>query len=185
MTYRLEAKYPGGHSATPGRETSIYLLADALTRLSKNAFPVKLTEATRAYFEKMAALESGQDAEDMRTIVRDPMDTSAASRLSTRSSYNAQLRTTCVATRLDAGQAVNAVPQAAHAIVNCRVIPGEPVAEVQQRLVEIIGNDKVTVTPIGSPILSPPSPLRPGRKMRTWHTHYPSRTRNLTIFSPP
>ena len=161
VTYRLEAKYPGGHSAVPGRETSIYLLADALGRLAKHAFPVKLTQATRAYFEKMATLESGQDAEDMRTIARDPMDTSAASRLSTRSSYNAQLRTTCVATRLDAGQAVNAVPQTAHAIVNCRVLPGEAVAEVQQRLVELIGSDKITVTAMGSPTLSPPSPLRP------------------------
>ncbi len=161
VTYRLEAKYPGGHSAVPGRESSIYFLADALARLSKHAFPVKLTQATRAYFEKMAMLESGQDAEDMRTIARDPMDTSAASRLSTRPSYNAQLRTTCVATKLDAGQAVNAVPQTAHAIVNCRVLPGEPVAEVQQRLVEIIGNDKITVAQMGSPTLSPPSPLRP------------------------
>ena len=160
-TYRLEAKYPGGHSAVPGRETSIYLLADALARISKYAFPVKLTQATRAYFEKMAALESGQDAEDMRTIARDPMDTSAASRLSTRPSYNAQLRTTCVATRLEAGQALNAVPQTALAIVNCRVLPGESVGEVQQRLAEIIGNDKVGVTPIGPPTLSPPSPLRP------------------------
>jgi acetylornithine deacetylase/succinyl-diaminopimelate desuccinylase-like protein len=160
VTYRLEAKYPGGHSAVPGRETSIYLLSDALTRISKHAFPVRLTQATRAYFEKMSLLESGQDAEDMKTIARDPMDTSAASRLSTRPSYNAQLRTTCVATKLDAGQAVNAVPQTAHAIVNCRVLPGEPVSEVQQRLLEIIGNDKVTVTQVGTPTLSPPSPLR-------------------------
>jgi acetylornithine deacetylase/succinyl-diaminopimelate desuccinylase-like protein len=97
----------------------------------------------------------------MRTIARDPMDTSAASRLSTRPSYNAQLRTTCVATKLDAGQAVNAIPQTAHAIVNCRVLPGESVADVQQRLAELVGNDKISVTQVGSPTLSPPSPLRP------------------------
>jgi acetylornithine deacetylase/succinyl-diaminopimelate desuccinylase-like protein len=145
----------------PGRENAIYHLADGLARLAKHAFPVKLTEATRAYFERMAALENGQDAEDMRAIVRDPTDTSAASRLSTRPAYNAQLRTTCVATRLDAGIAANALPQSARAIVNCRVLPGEPIAEVQQKLVEVIADDNISVTPTGGYTLSPPSPLKP------------------------
>jgi acetylornithine deacetylase/succinyl-diaminopimelate desuccinylase-like protein len=145
----------------PGRENAIYHLADGLARLAKHAFPVKLTEATRAYFERMAALESGQDAEDMRAIVRDAMDSSAASRLSTRAAHNAQLRTTCVATRLDAGIANNALPQSARAIVNCRVLPGESVAEVQRRLVEVLADEKITVAPVGSYTLSPPSPLKP------------------------
>jgi acetylornithine deacetylase/succinyl-diaminopimelate desuccinylase-like protein len=149
-TYRLEVKDPGGHSAVPGRENAIYHLADGLARLAKHAFPVKLTEATRAYFERMAALESGQDAEDMRAIVRDAMDSSAASRLSTRAAHNAQLRTTCVATRLDAGIANNALPQSARAIVNCRVLPGESVAEVQRRLVEVLADEKINVAPVGS-----------------------------------
>lgn len=161
VTYRLEVKNPGGHSAVPGRDNAIYQLADGLTRLARHAFPARLTEATRAYFERMVALETGQDAEDMRAIVRDPTDTSAASRLSTRPAYNAQLRTTCVATRIDAGIAANALPQSARAIVNCRVLPGEPVAEVQQKLVEVLANDNISVTPTGGYTLSPPSPLKP------------------------
>ncbi len=161
VMYRLEVKNPGGHSAVPGRDNAIYHLAEGLTRLARHAFPARLTEATRAYFERMVALETGQDAEDMRAIVRDPTDTSAASRLSTRPAYNAQLRTTCVATRLDAGIAANALPQSARAIVNCRVLPGEPIAEVQQKLVEVIANDNISVTPTGGYTLSPPSPLKP------------------------
>ncbi|HEY2990673.1 MAG TPA: M20/M25/M40 family metallo-hydrolase [Candidatus Binatia bacterium] len=160
VMYRLEVKNPGGHSAVPGRDNAIYHLAEGLARLAKHSFPVKLTEATRGAFERMAALDSGQDAEDMRTIARDPWDTSAASRLSTRPAYNAQLRTTCVATRLDAGIAANALPQSAVAVVNCRVLPGESVTEVQQKLVEILASDKITVTQIGSYTPSPPSPLK-------------------------
>ncbi len=161
VTYRLEVKNPGGHSAVPGRDNAIYQLAEGLSRLAKHAFPVKLTEATRVYFERMAALENGQDAEDMRAIARDPMDTSAASRLSTRAAYNAQLRTTCVATRLDAGTAMNALPQTARAIVNCRVLPGESAADLQQKLAEVLASDKIAVTPFGGYTLSPPSPLKP------------------------
>ncbi len=160
VTYRLEVKDRGGHSAVPRKDNAIYHLAEGLARLAKYDFPVKLSEATRVYFERMAALESGQDAEDMRAILRDPPDAAAAARLSTRPTYNAQLRTTCVATRLDAGHADNALPQTAHAVVNCRALPGEPVPAVQQTLVRVLANDKITVTQIGSYTLSPPSPLK-------------------------
>jgi len=161
VMYRLEVKNPGGHSAAPTRDNAIYRLAEGLARLAKHAFPVKLTEATRAFFERMAGLESGQDAEDMRAIARDPWDTSAAARLSTRPSYNAQLRTTCVATRLDAGIAKNALPPLARATVNCRVLPGESVPEVQRTLTNVLGDDKIAVIQMEDYTLSPPSPLRP------------------------
>jgi acetylornithine deacetylase/succinyl-diaminopimelate desuccinylase-like protein len=160
VMYRLEVKNPGGHSAAPTRDNAIYHLAEGLRRLSRHAFPVKLTEATRTFFERMAALESGQDAEDMAAIVRNPADLAATARLSTRPSYNALLRTTCIATRLDAGIAKNALPQVARATVNCRVLPGESVAEVQQTLIRILADDKIVVKQMEDYTPSPPSPLR-------------------------
>ncbi|HEY3306031.1 MAG TPA: M20/M25/M40 family metallo-hydrolase [Candidatus Binatia bacterium] len=161
VMYRLEVKNPGGHSAVPTRDNAIYHLAEGLRRLVRHAFPVKLTEATRAYFERLASIESGQDAEDMRAILRNPADLAATSRLSTRPSYNAQLRTTCVATRLDSGIAKNALPQTARATVNCRVLPGESVAEVQQTLVRVLANDKIVVSQMEDYTPSLPSPPRP------------------------
>jgi acetylornithine deacetylase/succinyl-diaminopimelate desuccinylase-like protein len=145
----------------PDRENVISLLAEGLARLAKHAFPVKLTEATRAFFERMAGLESGQDAKDMRAVVRNPADLAATSRLATRPAYNAQLRTTCVATRVDAGIAKNALAPLARATVNCRVLPGESVAEVQQTLIRVLANDKIVVEQMEDYTPSPPSPLRP------------------------
>jgi acetylornithine deacetylase/succinyl-diaminopimelate desuccinylase-like protein len=159
--YSLEVKNPGGHSAVPSKDNAIYHLAEGLARLAKFDFPLKLTEATRGYFEGLASLESGQDAEDMKAILRDPSDATAAARLSTRPSHNAQLRTTCVATRLGAGLADNALPQSARAVVNCRVLPGESVLDVQQTLMKVLANEKITVTQTGSYTLSPPSSLKP------------------------
>ena len=75
--------------------------------------------------------------------------------------YNALLRTTCVATLLEGGHAVNALPQTARASVNCRILPGEPVDEVQKTLVRVLADDLISVTPIGTPVPSPPSPLNP------------------------
>ena len=86
------------------------------------------------------------------------VDASAAARLSMQPFYNARLRTTCVATRVDAGHANNALPQTARAVVNCRILPGEATAPVEATLRRLAG-EKVRVTVLYPPIASPPSPL--------------------------
>ena len=156
QTYRLEVTNPGGHSARPSRDNAIYHLADGLSRLGKFDFPFKLNEVTRAYFERASVLESGQIAADMKAILRDPPDPQALARLGNLSPYNALVRTTCVATMLDAGHATNALPQRARGVVNCRILPGEPVDEVQKTLVRIMADDKISIKPDGTAVLSPP-----------------------------
>jgi acetylornithine deacetylase/succinyl-diaminopimelate desuccinylase-like protein len=162
QSYQLEVTNPGGHSARPVRDNAIYHLADGLSRLGKFDFPFKLTEATRVYYERMSAIESGQVAADMKAILRDPPDADASARLyAINPDNNAMVRTTCVATMVDAGHATNALPQRARAVVNCRVLPGESVEEVQKTLFRVLADDKITVTPMGTAVLSPPPPLTP------------------------
>ncbi len=161
VTYRLEVKNPGGHSSLPARDNAIYRLADALGRLAKFDFQVKLNETTRAYFERMSALETGQLGADMKAITLAQPDPEAIARLSAKPVYNAQLRTTCVATMLEGGHAFNALPQVARATVNCRVLPGEPVEEVQKTLVGVLADDQISVTQIAPHTPSPPSPIKP------------------------
>ena len=161
FSYRLEVKNRGGHSAFPSRDNAIYHLAEGLARLAQFEFPVKLNETTRVFFERSAALEEPQVGADMRALASSQPDATAVARLSTTPAYNAQLRTTCVATLLEGGHAVNALPQTARATVNCRILPGEPVEEVQKTLVRVLADDQISVMPIGTPVLSPPSPLNP------------------------
>ncbi|HVG51782.1 MAG TPA: M20/M25/M40 family metallo-hydrolase, partial [Xanthobacteraceae bacterium] len=75
--------------------------------------------------------------------------------------YNAQIRTTCVATLLEAGHAENALPQTARATVNCRVLPDEKIENVTQTLTRVLDDAKISVTPVGKAVLSPASPLDP------------------------
>ena len=161
VDYTLEVANKGGHSSQPQPENALYELADALSRISKQAFPIKLNEVTRAYFEAMAAMEQGQTAGDFKAIAQAEPDASAAARLSAIPLYNAMLRTTCVATMAQAGHAPNALPQRATANVNCRILPGEDPQAVQQTLVRVIGNSKISVTPVADAKPSPPSPLTP------------------------
>src|SRR5207253_10056653 len=90
-----------------------------------------------------------------------PPDRAALARLSAAPFYNSKLRTTCVATMLDAGHAENALPQAARATVNCRILPDQPLAEVAAVLGRIVADDRIAITTTYTPIPSPPSPLRP------------------------
>ncbi|HYN10869.1 MAG TPA: M20/M25/M40 family metallo-hydrolase [Vicinamibacterales bacterium] len=159
VDYTLEATNKGGHSSQPQPENAIYELADALARIGKFAFPVNLNEVTRAYFDKMAGIEQGQAAADFRAVARPAPDASIVARVSAVPLYNAMLRTTCVATMVDAGHAVNALPQRAVANVNCRILPGEDPQAVQQTLGRVIENPKITITPVGDARPSPPSPL--------------------------
>ena len=137
LSYQLEVKNRGGHSSLPSKDNAIYRLAEGLARLSKFTFPFKLNETTRAYFERTAELEGEQVAADIRSVISGRPDPASLSlmRLSANPVYNAQLRTTCVATMLEGGHAYNALPQVARATVNCRIMPGEPVDDVKATLV--------------------------------------------------
>ena len=160
-SFRLEVTNAGGHSSLPRKDNAIYRLAAGLGRLAAFDFPVQLSEVTRAYFDRMAALTAGAEAQDMKAVLRTPPDPQAVARLSQSALDNALMRTTCVATRLDAGHAENALPQMARAIVNCRTLPGTPAGEVQATLVRVLADDAISVTPVAPAKPSPPSPLTP------------------------
>ena len=106
-------------------------------------------------------MEAPQTAADMRALAGGRADAAALARLAANPSYNAQMRTTCVATILEGGHAPNALPQMARANVNCRVLPGESVAEVEKTLARVVADDQISVTQAGNVVLSPPSPLQP------------------------
>ncbi|HYL54935.1 MAG TPA: M20/M25/M40 family metallo-hydrolase [Gemmatimonadales bacterium] len=161
-TYVLEATDKGGHSSLPRpADNPVYRLAPFLERLAQYQFPVKLNEVSRGFFERSAAIETGQLAEDMRGVLKDPPDSSAVARLSAVPFYNSKIRTTCVATMLEAGHAENALPQSARVTVNCRILPGEPAPEVEATLRRLAADDRITLRTLYAPIVSPPSPLTP------------------------
>ena len=160
LTFHLTATNPGGHSSRPMPENAIYELTMALARLSEYTFPVELSQVSRLYFERSAGFADGQTAVDMRQVSQDPPNLDAAARLSAASPfYNALLHTTCVATRLAAGHADNALPQTAQATVNCRILPGQSPDDIEATLREIAGNDDITIERVNAPTPSDPSPL--------------------------
>ena len=143
--YELSTSNPGGHSSLPVPDNAIYQLAQGLVRLAQYEFPFELNNVTRVYYEQLAKRASGQRAADLRAILATPPSQEAIARLSRDSIDHAILRTTCVATRLDAGHANNALPQRAKALVNCRILPGHSPEEVRQTLIQVLNDPQIAV----------------------------------------
>jgi acetylornithine deacetylase/succinyl-diaminopimelate desuccinylase-like protein len=143
--FQVTATNPGGHSSRPRPDNAIYELTSALNKLAGYSFPFELNEVTRTYFQNLAGQESGETAEDIRAILANPPDVAAAARLSAEPSFNSNFRTTCVATRLMAGHANNALAQTAQANVNCRIFPGHSPEEIRQQLIQVFNDPKLTV----------------------------------------
>jgi acetylornithine deacetylase/succinyl-diaminopimelate desuccinylase-like protein len=160
ITYQLEVKNKGGHSSLPEPNNAIYALARGLDRLAQYQFPVKLNETTRTYFTRAAATQTAAVAADMRALVASG-NAAAARRLSAVPLFNSTMRTTCVATRLFAGHADNALPQVARATVNCRLLPDHNPDSATAQLKRIVADTAIHVTVSDKPTLSPASPLRP------------------------
>jgi acetylornithine deacetylase/succinyl-diaminopimelate desuccinylase-like protein len=163
QNYRLEVTNPGGHSSRPVKDNAIYRLASALKRIEAYEFPAQFTAGNRAYFKGMAKIQAGKGnaevADAMNSLVRNPDDKAAIALVSAKDpSWNATLRTTCVATMLDAGHATNALPQRARANINCRIFPGVEPEAVRQKLQELVADPEVKVTTLEIRGPSPPPP---------------------------
>jgi acetylornithine deacetylase/succinyl-diaminopimelate desuccinylase-like protein len=159
MAFEAEVTDKGGHSSRPTADNPIYRLSEGLARLSKFQFPTHLTDTTRKYFERRAAIETGSTRSDMLAAAKTPPDPAALERLSAVVETNILLRTTCTATQIDGGHAQNALPQRARATLQCRIIPGESQDSVRDRLVRVFDDPTIKISVITPATPSPESPL--------------------------
>jgi acetylornithine deacetylase/succinyl-diaminopimelate desuccinylase-like protein len=175
--FALEATDVGGHSSHPTRNNPIARLSIALAKLNAYNFPIALNPTTRSYFEAQAKLAESKVAADINAVLKSPPGDDAAGRLWTLNpTWNGMLRTTCIATQIEGGHAPNALPQRAKANVNCRILPGVPMADVQKQIAQVLADDTIMITPKGEGgVVSSVPPLtdaimQPARKVaeRIW-----------------
>jgi acetylornithine deacetylase/succinyl-diaminopimelate desuccinylase-like protein len=157
----LRATNRGGHSSVPRDDNAITALADALSKVGRYKFMVKLNDVTRAFFTRTADLETPELGRAMKALVANPANAAAAATVTKDPRYSAMLRTTCVATMLSGGHATNALPQLAEANINCRVFPTETAEEVRAELAKAIADTAVQVLVRTQRGTVPPSPLLP------------------------
>lgn len=160
--FTLTVTNPGGHSSQPVRKNAIYEMADALARVRDLEFPVEFNDTTRTFFNEAGRARNDAVGRAMVALAANPADKQAEAIVDADKDLHSMLRTTCVATMIDGGHALNALPQKVTANVNCRMFPGRTSEETRQAIVAAIGNPDVSVVPrvVGKPIAKVP-PLDP------------------------
>jgi acetylornithine deacetylase/succinyl-diaminopimelate desuccinylase-like protein len=143
----LSTTNPGGHSSMPVPDNAIYRMSAALAKIGAHEFPTQFNQTTRAMFAKATVLRPGEIGEAAARLAANPGDTAAEAVVNRDRWMHSLLRTTCVATMVDGGHAKNALPQRVEANVNCRIFPGTTPAEIQAKLVEVIGDPAIEIRP--------------------------------------
>jgi acetylornithine deacetylase/succinyl-diaminopimelate desuccinylase-like protein len=145
--FEITARGPTGHSSVPLEDNAIYRLSRALDRLGKHRFPARLLPVTRAFLAARAGREAPPLAAAMRALVtaRGPLPARPLAVVEADPILSANLRTTCVATVVNGGTRVNALPAEARANVNCRVLPDEGLEEVRRQLIKVLDDPSLRI----------------------------------------
>jgi len=146
--FRLEVTNEGGHSSAPRRVNAITQLSAALVRIGAHRFTPQLSPITKGYFEGVAPRQTPEIAAAMRAFAANPADARAIETLAANPAYVGQIGTTCVATMVSGGHALNALPQRATANVNCRIFPGVKPAAVMAELQRVAADPAVRFTDV-------------------------------------
>ncbi|MCA0909962.1 M20/M25/M40 family metallo-hydrolase [Qipengyuania gaetbuli] len=156
--YVLEFTNPGGHSSVPRPDNAITQLAHALVRIGAHRFPLEFNETNRTYFRLAGAGRGDAIGDAMVALANDPTNAEAEAVVNADPFLHSNLRTTCVATMLDAGHARNALAQRAQANVNCRIFPGNTIEAVGEELARIAGEEGLKITILEPRRPAPPQP---------------------------
>lgn len=158
LTLELTAETRGGHSSNPPRETSVAILAAAINRLQAHPFPARMTAPVAGLFEylgpQMKWLNKMIFANTwlLGPVVRAKMaagETTAAS-----------VRTTIAPTMFEGSRQDNILPPLAKASINFRILQGESISSVTERVKAVINDPRVKITPVTGSSFEP-SPVSP------------------------
>jgi carboxypeptidase PM20D1 len=162
--YELEVTNPGGHSSAQRDDNAIAQLSAALARIGAYRFTPELNDITRDYLSKAADFDGDPlRAAAMRAFAADPTDKAAIAVLRGDPSTIGTIGTTCVPTMVNGGHAVNALPQRATAIVNCRIFPGHAKEDILSELQQVADEPAMTIREINPEyvVAAPASPYDP------------------------
>jgi len=160
--FQITLTSPGGHSSEPKPDNPIYRLSHDLDKLAAYQFPVMSNPITIASLRAKGEHEQGALGKAMLAFANNPNDAKAAATISADPAYVGQIRTTCVATTIHGGHALNALPQSVSVTVNCRIFPGVSVDSVKNTLAQVINDPTATIAALPpASVESPASPLRP------------------------
>jgi acetylornithine deacetylase/succinyl-diaminopimelate desuccinylase-like protein len=148
---RLIARGPSGHGSRPSPQNTVTHLAIAVAKAGAWQTPIRLNEATHAYFERLAAISPPREAARYRAIL-DPVRAAEVDRyfLDHEPGHYTMLRTSVVPTMIQAGFRANVIPSEAEAYLDIRALPDEDMTKFFGELRRLINDPTIEIVPAQS-----------------------------------
>ena len=142
LTVEFTVNSQPGHSSTPPPQTSIGILARALTRLEAHPMPTHLRRLRPLYHGIGRAAPIYHPGRLRQRLAVWPF---MKRWLVPKAEMNASIRTTTALTIINGGVEDNTIPAEAKAIVNFRLLPGDTIADVLWHAKKVIKDERVQV----------------------------------------
>ena len=144
VSLNLSIKLEGGHSSMPENETAIDVLSEAIVKLKRNPFPERISVPIENFIDYI-----GPEMPFLSKLVF--ANKSIFSNVITgiykkSASGNALVRTTTSPTIFNSGVKDNILPQFANTTINFRILPGETISSVLNRVNKILNDKRITIT---------------------------------------
>ncbi len=144
----LTAKGVAGHGSVPLKSNPVAHLSTAVGKIAAWKPPITINETTGAYFKRLAAISSPEEAKRYRDVLSpDPAIASAADDyfLEHEPRHASMLRTSLSPTIFQAGYRVNVIPSEAKATIDVRVHPDEDPAKVLEQVRAVVNDPAIDV----------------------------------------
>lgn len=147
---KLVAKGISGHGSMPRMDNPIWHLAMALAKIGDYQPPMRLTETTRIFFQRLAKI-SPPDEAFLFTHLEDPgigqmvQETLRRSKNASFLLYNSMLRDSISPNMIKGGIKVNIIPAEAEAMLDVRLLPGAQRDHLIQDLRQLINDPAVEI----------------------------------------
>lgn len=144
----LVARATPSHGSMPTLQNAVLILASAVARAGTWQTEVRFNQTTRAYFQRMAEISSGDDAYRYNNVENADESDAIQQHFLENFPYHYSISRTSVApTVIDAGFRRNVIPSEASAILDIRMLPDENVEEFYSKLEQVIDDPRVEIVP--------------------------------------
>lgn len=153
VSLELSAEQKGGHAANPPPQTSVGIIAAAIDKLQKNPFPVRMTSPAAALFKYL-----GPEMPFASRLVFANMwlfGSMVKKRMAAMQTTSASVRTTIAPTMFRGSPQDNILPTVAAAVVNFRILQGESIQSVIQRVKTVINDPRIMIRPLPNNLFDP------------------------------
>ena len=156
ISLELSTEQKGGHAMAPPPQTTIGILAAAIVKLQDNLFPIRMTEAASGWFNYLGP-EMGMP---MKMFFANMwlFGSLIKKRMTATATTAASFRTTTAPTMFSGSPQDNILPMRATAVINFRILQGDTIQSLTDRVTRLIADPRVKIAPLGKNI-SEPSPV--------------------------